>query len=491
MKARSFRTGRSPNLFGRIFSHSDPLGASDAGPVLNASGCEQVTRLLCASAFLNGRWFTNKVLSFYERKQISVAPEFGVNIPIVVRACLRAEEWEKSFQKHYVLALVAAIASYIIAINASEVIGLLGIGLAWAYASIVQNRHSSQCWEIAQSFRRAGFSLSHAARWFSQEIDPELSVSLPRKDQNLILYSGFHPFIGWGTDVGGWSIATSVNKKREGCASSAIAPFALRELYNAIDSSLFDLKLGNLSVRSYFFVSGTDVRDDPQIFPNWPGRPSQSLSEANAAAYIEGDDLRIRHYKCVQNEEWGGELIVSLLYRCVKRGETLYIEFKQFVLPPLSNEYRRVDTVGDKGNAARFFASIFAGPVYALLSPLAWSRSHGDEKTYEEIEEDRLFDFGARTTLRSDLSKPAFVHYFQKPDADFCVKIIERAILDAVVNFLDSRGIDTSDIRERKTTILNHGIFVQGGDVSAENISVGKKAKSKTVDRVASMAKGS
>jgi hypothetical protein len=44
------------------------------------------------------------------------------------------------------------------------------------------------------------------------------------------------------------------------------------------------------------------------------------------------------------------------------------------------------------------------------------------------------------------------------------------------VTFLDEHDIDTSEIRERRALILNSGIIVQGGDVTAESLAVGAGA---------------
>ena len=46
-------------------------------------------------------------------------------------------------------------------------------------------------------------------------------------------------------------------------------------------------------------------------------------------------------------------------------------------------------------------------------------------------------------------------------------------------------GIETSDLKERQTTILNSGVIVQGGDVNAESLAVGSGSQAvKTVKKV-------
>ena len=59
------------------------------------------------------------------------------------------------------------------------------------------------------------------------------------------------------------------------------------------------------------------------------------------------------------------------------------------------------------------------------------------------------------------------------------LRLTERQILNGIIDFLDSKNIDTSDLKKREQVILNEGVIMTGGNVVAENIIVGKNAKSK------------
>ena len=91
-----------------------------------------------------------------------------------------------------------------------------------------------------------------------------------------------------------------------------------------------------------------------------------------------------------------------------------------------------------------------------------------------------LFDFGAKESLRSRMTAPKYINYFQKMDSSRNLKVMEQQILDAIVDVLDEHGVDTSEIKERKSTILNNGILVQHGDVTAQAIAVGSRARAAT-----------
>jgi hypothetical protein len=54
---------------------------------------------------------------------------------------------------------------------------------------------------------------------------------------------------------------------------------------------------------------------------------------------------------------------------------------------------------------------------------------------------------------------------------------MERQVLDSIVTFLDARGVETSELVERQTTILNQGVLVSGGSLVAGQLAVGRGAK--------------
>ena len=181
---------------------------------------------------------------------------------------------------------------------------------------------------------------------------------------------------------------------------------------------------------------------------------------------------------------------MSMFLRCTLRGSNLFVEMKRFLLTPVAKQYCKVDQVG-KPSVAKVLtwivSSSIIGPfycIYALFFLLgkctqALNKLFGseDRKVRNEIRENPLFNYGVDKSLRTTFSSGEYHHYFQKLDTDFYGKVLEREILDSIVCFLDEHHIDTSEIKERKSTILNSGIIVQGGDVKAESLAVGAGAK--------------
>jgi hypothetical protein len=87
------------------------------------------------------------------------------------------------------------------------------------------------------------------------------------------------------------------------------------------------------------------------------------------------------------------------------------------------------------------------------------------------------FNFGAVTSIRELGMENYYRVYFQQLDKERHVKTIEQCTIDAIVEFLETHNIDTSDIRDRRSAILNNGVIVAGGDLHAENMAVGSGAK--------------
>jgi hypothetical protein len=57
------------------------------------------------------------------------------------------------------------------------------------------------------------------------------------------------------------------------------------------------------------------------------------------------------------------------------------------------------------------------------------------------------------------------------------VKLTEQQLFEAIISFLDARNIDTSDLKERQTTVMNNGVIVSGGQINAQSMAVGTGAR--------------
>jgi hypothetical protein len=461
-----------------------PISTSSAGP-------GQVTRLLCASAFLSAFpgliTFRHKMLRFYENSTRATAPELGFDVRLVLLACQIARRRAQRYTM-----LIAGVTCLVLVLASGMGLGALVAGLlfSWGvYYFKVQRDHTT----MTRPFRRDAFDSAIVSRSLAPEpLDNRLAEALPSQDQNLLVYASFLPFVGAGIGWGGWSFSTFVDKARSDAGKQVTTPFTIEELYAAINAGIASLNIPVLRSEDWYFANGADLRGNKDVLYDVDARPSQHLPPELAARYLRGNDRQVRHYKWIRIEDWGGELVVSYFLRCARVGESLFVEARQFLMAPLANKYRMIDSLPESGAALHLTCllealvigavMLVAAPFLALTTALDnlakrlaanHRRGGGLHRVMQRLTQ---YNYGAVTSLRASLAQPNFLHYFQQSDADLYRKVLERKLLDTIITFLDAHDIDTSDIRERQTTILNSGILIQSGNVRAESLAVGHGA---------------
>lgn len=439
------------------------------------------TRLLCASAFLGGARFREQVLQFLANPSRAVAPEVGTDLRLVAQVCKFGHDRDHKFEWLFCgcafLALLGALVDPSIGLAVLVLAsGAVGIAKVWP-----------EKFSFVRSFAKHLYDPEKVGHQFTAQLEAEQAAGLSAEDQNLIVYQGFSPFVGAGTSLGGWSFVVNVDKGKEELGNE-LEPvkFETQDLYSEIDSSIESLGLNGLSHRDMFFVFGSDIRDDRNILPDSYGRPVQRLNPDLSQKYFVANDPHVRHYKWIRVMDWGNELTTSYFLRCSLRGNNLFVEINRYLLTPLAATYRTVDALSEEDWKKRVGAvviGLISGPFRALVSPLlVFARlqeyfgemfDQKEKHRRELIDDNPLFNYGVAHSFRDITSSDLFMHYFQKLDGDFYSKVLEREILAAIVEFLDARNIDTSELKERQSTILNSGIIIHGGDVNAESLAVG------------------
>lgn len=109
----------------------------------------------------------------------------------------------------------------------------------------------------------------------------------------------------------------------------------------------------------------------------------------------------------------------------------------------------------------------------AVLRPLLRQRRR--TKLLKHVKRNAFFDYGAPVTALDRARSSQYSRYFQMLDKTMYIKMLERTILDSVVDVLDEHGIDTDELVERRSTIINNGIMASS--VDAQNIAVGPGAQ--------------
>jgi hypothetical protein len=354
-----------------------------------------------------------------------------------------------------------------------------------------------------------------AVKFFSREnYDPECSVSPPRvrqgkklqdlneaQDGNLIVYSGYSPFVGSGFDIGGWSFALNLQKGVDKNGEK-LQPkdFELGEIYDYLRAQIKGLDLENTSIDEKVFVSGHEVRNDKRFLSHPFSKPYAVVSKEVVDQVRDNPTQSVRYYQCVRTLQFSGDIVLSIYLRLWKVGQSLFIESSYYVLPPIDKKYRKVDEYAPRpANLQTWLRRIWVFPVSYIITPFVLLRSLFTflyeilypmakwlvQLTFKLlIREVPMYDYGIKTSIREMVSSNKYDQFFQKLDTEMYLKVVERQILDSLIDFLKSHNIDTSELKEREASILNHGLIMYGGSIRAETLAIGKKASAKSTTRV-------
>jgi hypothetical protein len=318
---------------------------------------------------------------------------------------------------------------------------------------------------------------------------------------NVTVYSGYGPFAGVGFPHGGWSFAINLCEGAHGIDGARTPlPISIPELYERIAQDVDDLDVPGMEVRDHVFVDGRRLREEPRLLlplDDAPARPDTSLAPAEVQALIGKSAERLRHYKVVRVNAWGGELVFSAFVRFMKVEHALFAEVNYFLLPPLNEACHIADrispTPGWRDHARLLVSSVVMTPV-ALWRAWGGVMSHvlhdravrqRAKRARIEAQSDPSYDFGAPSSVRQIQASGHYRQYFQQLDRDMYLKVIEQRLLDSLINYFDEHDIDTGDLRMRSMTVMNNGVMMTGGTLQAENVAVGAKARAQSVPKAA------
>ncbi|MGI0494901.1 hypothetical protein ACN4EG_24215 [Alkalinema pantanalense CENA528] len=463
----------------------------------------ETTRYLCAAAHLDP-FFSQQVIQqiLHEEYRAVIVPA-GLDLFTIVKHCLNARR--RRIIRDILLTVILWLAwSYVgyqieILYYPDPISGffltLMGIFPSLfflvAYTIIATESWITQYEIVAKNLTKGNFHPDCVTLPNEEIIRKKLSNICDEADSNVVVYSGFSPFVGSGVDLGGWSFALDISKGKEEMGQRLEAqPFDVEEIDQFMTHALEKLQLPDLSIRSWLYVNGQEIRDNPQFLPDLLRRPVSQVDPSVMQQFLNFPTESIRHYRCIRVMGWQGELILSTFLRFIKIGDNLFTEVNYFLLTPLKPEYRRIDTLSSSPSlrhrlqtlGGALLSSFFLWPFapFSLLLTLfnAINRQLSRGKIKRLIRENPVFDYGAMTSIREMASSNLYRQYFQKLDKEMYLKIIQKSILDGIIHFLDQHNINTEEFKERSSTILNNGVMVTGGSIEAQNLTVGDRAKS-------------
>ncbi len=443
----------------------------------------EATRLMCAAAYLDGTFAQDVVDEIIYEQHRAVHIPTGVNIELVAKHCLAA--LRQKLIRDWLL-VVDVVASFILLVAKHSLVWpLLGFLLAWAIVS--WDIWSSTYLVVVRHLSPKQFGV----RPPPEPIDPNVARRIQElaRDQrgNLTVYSGFLPFSGAGIDVGGWSFLINLTRGKQDVFGdrAAASELTAADLYDTTQSALAALGMTNLEIRDRLFVSGADVRDDRTLMPDLLGPPQSWVDLSVVRQHMASPTHRIRHYRCIEIEDWHGELIMSMFLRFSISNDRLFCELNKFVLVPLKEELHRLNHLGGrvrlKDLTAMGIRAVFATPGLSLRALTAifkpFRRTLKQSSSARYVQNDEFFDYGAPVTALDRVRSTKYRRYFQRLDKEMYDKVLERTVLDSIVETLDRHGIDTGEIAARTAAIINNGIMMKDSTLGANNLAVGSKSR--------------
>ncbi|MEU6227249.1 hypothetical protein [Streptomyces sp. NPDC047042] len=402
--------------------------------------------------------------------------------------------------------------------------------VAFAYVTVV--RHELAVDQLLRTtMTRAAFARRRLpALPLKQWIVNRMAVVKEARDGNVTVYSGYRPFVGYSTAASNWSIAVpllpSDDRVEKSARTGGPAPFDVVELVahvrehlrtvaardgagtvddtpkspnspkspasparSASAESLGSLgPLGSLTIEDRVFVDGTTIGDDPRFMTTAGLTPAMRLSAETVEKIMLRPTGAVRHHLAVHVPLWGDDVVPSVFLHFSTEGRTLHLHCGNHVLGPVGALYHVVDRLRDpltperqRGLLAdgldRTGPAFFAAPSRALRQgrfEARRTRRMADELT--AMQQDPVFDYGARMSMREIATSPVYQNYFQVVDADRVTSAVQRHTLAAIREFLDARGYDTTDFRAQQQTILNQGVIQQGGTSIIGNQAIGAGA---------------
>ena len=465
----------------------------------------ETTRYLCAAAYSNEEFCEHVINQTLNEERQALAPCYGFDLPTVLKHCMIARS-EKN-KRDIKLTLL-----FIFAILCSLIDGFWGVFLLSLLFIIVISIIYQERWRIRHFLIKNNFS--------KISFNPDLNIPKNyvfnqkleqiEKEQNkkIVVYGRYLPFVGCGYEIGGWTLALDISKAKENFKKvEKPLPFHTNELYDQINSLVDNIDLYgiNISREDTYYIDGRTIRDDTRFLSDPFGRPLTFSTILENS--IEEPAKPNRFYKRIEISGWKGELIVSIMLRFTKfelknLEKTLFIEAKYFLLPPLQGRFYEIDSIQFPATFMQkvdlLFQSLlisfiiwplsFAQTVYKIFKPIIdYLKKIIDILI---IKESPAFNYGFITSIRENFSDTYYRNYFQFLDKDMYLKVIENALFEGIIEFLDSKNIDTSEFKNKQSQIINEGIIMSGGEIRADNLAIGRwartifnKRKAKTIEK--------
>lgn len=300
---------------------------------------------------------------------------------------------------------------------------------------------------------------------------------------NLVVAGSFNVFGCFGISIDSWSFAIRTVSQDDG--SLIQLPYYFRKELTGIIANKIRNIFPHADCSEKLFINGKDVRSFPEHFAGRDNMPSTQINQSIVDSYSSSANDYLRYYYVISEHAWDSQITVTSLIKFQMSGEYLYGNVEYYFTPPIKKNLLVLDRyLGMKG--IRGLIKTFSISCLHVLPDLILSVSHilyllssipdnlllflGYDRKASKIANDPEYNFGHSETLREKYADDEYHRYFQKDDKDRVSKLMQTAISDTVVKYLQDKGIDISDLKQN-ASIINSGIMISGGNVQAGNIT--------------------
>ena len=301
---------------------------------------------------------------------------------------------------------------------------------------------------------------------------------------NATFYSGFSPFIGYGTITSSWSFVVDVTSPRRSSRAGRPRPFTVTQLYDHVASGLDQIDLPGMEFHIRLFVNGRDIRDDDRFLRDPDGPPVSSVHPGLLDSLMTNPEERARPYLTISVAGWHGDLVTTTFIRFLLSESDLFVEAARTAVPPLRYAFKTVDTM-EMAPADGEFPALLKSSFLRTLPLLLHSgpaviheMRRGSRRLQKKRQLNRMPDYGALVSVREAAADSKWQRYFQVFDNARYVKTVEQRVFHSLVEFLDAHDVDTSSLVTQAEVIINNGIEISGNaTVHADQIVGGPGAQ--------------
>ncbi|MBB4703170.1 hypothetical protein [Sphaerisporangium siamense] len=344
---------------------------------------------------------------------------------------------------------------------------------------------------------------------------------------NITMYANEDAFMGAGAIERAWSIAVELDRARSADggerrqAPADIDPVELHahvrdrlvEMRDGVlrqNESLHLLRMGDHVVtRGAFETPGPGRSLHPLIIHGGPGkapgherpedqgRPRYQATPEEIAAVIRHPQGGVRYYQRVTvggsgqeiRDAHGGlvapaedlEVLTSAFIYLAVEGRMLYTQFVVTVLPPAKALYHIVDELPTMNVARLVWEAVRALKLHLMadvaaapgrLARTTWQAARR-ALTAPDPADYLVYRYGARLSAREIGAAPEPQTHIQVLDTLKYTKLIEQRLTEAVLDFLEDRGVDTAGYRLQAASVSMNTLMVGAGGTVNGPVSFG------------------